>query len=83
MKKVEIIKKVSTHIENGVEKLDYVGIVTGITKFGDEIGDYIDATTITDQKLLSKIKDFMATATKTTTTFDSGIFGTMTGCFYE
>lgn len=83
MKKVEIIKNVSTHIENGVEKIDTVGLVTGITEFGDEIGDYIDATSITDQKLLAKIKDFMAKATKTTTTFDYGIFGKMTGCFYE
>lgn len=83
MKKVEIIKKVSTHIENDVEKLDYVGIVTGITKFGDEIGDYIRGETIRDQKFLEKIKDFMKTATKTTKEIDFGIFGTMTVSLYE
>lgn len=83
MKKVEVIKKVSSHIENGVEKIDYVGIVTGITKDGDEIGDYINASTIKDPELLGKIKTFMSTARKTPTIFHSGIFGSITGNIYE
>lgn len=83
MKKVEIIKNVSTHIENGVEKIDTVGLVTGITEFGDEIGDYIRGETIRDQKFLEKIKDFMSTATKTTKELDFGIFGTMRSFIYE
>ena len=83
MKKVEIIKSVSTHIENGVEKIDTVGLVTGVTDFGDEIGDYIRGETISDQKFLTKVKSFMATATKTTKEIDFGIFGTMTANCYE
>ena len=79
MKKVKIIKNVSTHIE----KIDSVGLVTGITEFGDEIGDYIRGETIRDQKFLEKIKSFMRTATKTTEELDFGIFGTMTANYYE
>lgn len=83
MKKVEIIKSVTSHIENGVEKIDVVGLVTGITEFGDEIGDYIRGETIRDQKFLEKIKSFMTTATKTTKEIDFGIFGTMRSFIYE
>lgn len=83
MKKVEIIKSVTSHIENGVEKIDTVGVVTGITEFGDEIGDYIRGETIRDQKFLTKVKSFMATATKTTKEIDFGIFGTMRSYLYE
>jgi len=83
MKKVEIIKNVSTHIENGVEIIDAVGVVTGITEFDDLIGDYIDGITIKDEKFLEKVKNFMATATKTTKELDYGIFGSMTSNYYE
>ena len=83
MKKVEIIKSVTSHIENGVEKIDTVGVVTGITEFGDEVGDYIRGETIRDQKFLTKIKEFMATATKTTKEIDFGIFGIMRAYLYE
>lgn len=88
MKKVEIIKNVRTHIENGVEIIDTVGVVTGITKSclsgkEIEIGDYINGATIKDQKFLARIRDFMAEATKTTSSVDYGIFGSMTACYYE
>jgi hypothetical protein len=83
MKKVEIIKSVTSHIENGIEKIDVVGVVTGITEFGDEIGDYIRGETIRDQKFLEKIKSFMTTATKTTKEIDFGIFGKMCSYLYE
>lgn len=83
MKKVEIIKSVSTHFENGVEKIDTVGVVTGITIFGDEVGDYIRGETIRDQKFLTKVKSFMSTATKTTKEIDFGIFGKMHSFIYE
>lgn len=83
MKKVEIIKKVFTHIENGVEKIDVVGVVTDITEFGDEIGEYIRGETIRDQKFLTKVKEFMRTATKTTEELDFGLFGKMHLYLYE
>lgn len=88
MKKVEIIKNVSTHFENGVEVIDTVGVVTGITKHcltgkEIEIGDYIRGETIRDQEFLSKVKSFMSTATKTTKEIDFGIFGKMHSFIYE